>query len=115
MRNKLTIGLLLLLLIFSSSSCNKWLDVQPRTKIKSDVLLQTEQGYRDALVGCYTLMKSQLLYGREMTFGFVDAAAIQYDVFNNAVYGSVAKWNYTTAASVRTQIDNIWGRMYNVL
>jgi hypothetical protein len=104
-----------LVVLFSSTSCKKWLDVQPRTKIKSDVLLQTEQGYRDALIGCYTIMKSQSLYGRELTYGFVDVVAQQYDVFNNTVYSNVGKWNYTTTASVRTQIDNMWGGMYNVL
>jgi starch-binding outer membrane protein, SusD/RagB family len=115
MRNKLIIGFLAVLVVLSATSCKKWLDVQPRTKIKSDVLLQTEQGYRDALIGCYTLMKSQSLYGRELTFGFVDAASIQYDVFNNKVYNNVARWSYTTDGNVRTQIDNMWGRMYNVL
>lgn len=98
-----------------TSSCKKWLDVQPRTKIKSEVLLQTEQGYKDALIGCYTLMKSQSLYGRELTFGFMDAVAQQYDTFNNATYGSVAQFKYTTVAAVRAQTDGMWRGMYNVL
>lgn len=115
MRNKLIIGFLAVMVALSFTSCKKWLDVQPRTKIKSDVLLQTEQGYRDALIGCYTLMKSQSLYGRELTFGFMDAVAAQYDVFNNKTYNSVAQFRYTSDANVRTQIDNMWIRMYNVL
>ncbi|ANE53196.1 RagB/SusD family nutrient uptake outer membrane protein [Flavisolibacter tropicus] len=115
MRNKLIVGFLAVLVVLSSTSCKKWLDVQPRTKIKSDVLLQTEQGYRDALIGCYTLMKSQSLYGRELTFGFMDAVAAQYDVFNNKTYNSVSQFRYTTDANVRTQIDNMWLRMYNVV
>ncbi len=115
MKNRMIMGALALMVIIATTSCEKWLDVQPRTKIKSDILLQTEQGYRDALIGCYTLMKSQSLYGRELTFGFVDVASLQYDALNNATYGNVARWNYTTVASVRTQIDNMWGRMYNVL
>lgn len=115
MRNKLIIGFLAVMVVLSSTSCKKWLDVQPRTKVKSDVLLQTEQGYRDALIGCYTQMKSQSLYGRELTFGFMDAVAQQYDVFNNKTYSNVAQFRYTSDGNVRTQIDNMWSRMYNVL
>ena len=114
MKNRIisyTLGLMAIALL---ASCSKWLDVQPRTKIKSDVLLQTEQGYRDALIGCYTLLKNQSLYGRELTFGFADAVSLQYDTYNNNVYNNVARWIYTNE-SVRAQIDNIWGRMYNVL
>ncbi|MBO9633532.1 MAG: RagB/SusD family nutrient uptake outer membrane protein [Chitinophagaceae bacterium] len=115
MRKQLIIQLLAVSALLSITSCKKWLDIQPRTRIKSDVLLQTEQGYRDALIGCYTLMNNQSLYGRELSFGFVDAASIQYDVFSNAIYNNVAGWKYMTDAAVRTQIDNIWGKMYNVL
>ncbi|SMC88100.1 RagB/SusD family nutrient uptake outer membrane protein [Pedobacter nyackensis] len=115
MRNRLIVGLMTIVVMLSVSSCKKWLDVQPRTKIKSDVLLQTEQGYKDALIGCYTLMKSQSLYGRELTFGFMDAVAQQYDTFNNSTYGSVAQFRYTTDAKVRIQIDGMWRGMYNIL
>lgn len=115
MKNIFSSVLLAILILLFSTSCKKWLDVQPRTKIKSDELLKTEQGYKDALIGCYTLLNSQSLYGRELTFGFADAIAGQYDTYANATYGEVARWNYTTVSSVRTQIDNMWGRMYNIL
>lgn len=115
MRNRLLIGLATIVVMLSAVSCKKWLDVQPRTKIKSDVLLQTEQGYKDALIGCYTLMKSQSLYGRELTFGFMDAVAQQYDTFNNSTYGNVAQFKYTSVAAVRAQVDGMWKGMYNVL
>lgn len=114
MKKRLTILGICFSLALSMSSCEKWLDVQPRTKIKSDNLLQTASGYRDALIGSYTLLNSPQLYGRELSFGFIDVLAQQYDVFNNTTYNEVAKWNYESAA-VRSQIDNIWGKMYNTI
>lgn len=114
MKKRLNILGICLILVLCLSSCEKWLDVQPRTKIKSDDLLQTASGYRDALIGSYTLLNSQQLYGRELSFGFLDAVAQQYDVFNNTTYNEVAKWNYESVA-VRLQLDNIWGRMYNTI
>jgi hypothetical protein len=114
MKNLSAVTLLLFIMLFASS-CEKWLDVQPRTKIKSAVLLKSEQGYKDALIGCYSLMKSEALYGREMTFGFVEAVAQQYDTYNNSTYNDVSQFKYTTAAPVRAQIDNIWRGMYNTI
>lgn len=114
MRKQWNIIGLLLLVIMGLTSCEKWLDVQPKTKIKSDDLLQTAAGYRDALVGAYTLLNNQQIYGRELSFGFVDVIAQQYDVYNNTVYNEVSKWNYGTVA-VRSQIDNIWAKMYNTI
>lgn len=97
------------------SSCESWLDVQPRTKIKSDDLLKTEQGFKDALVGVYTLMKAEPLYGRELSFGFVDVVAGTYATYNNLVYNEVSQWKFLTSTKVRSQIDNIWIKMYNLL
>lgn len=115
MRNRLIVGFMTIVVMLFASSCKKWLDVQPRTKIKSEVLFENEQGYKDALIGCYTLMKAQSLYGRELTFGFMDAVAQQYDTFNNSTYGNVAQFKYTTVAAVRSQTDGMWKGMYNLL
>lgn len=104
-----------LLLVLGLCSCESWLDVQPKTKVKSDDLLQTEQGFKDALIGVYTLMKAENLYARELTFGFVDAVAGQYDTYNNGTYNNVAQWKYETNTDVRLTIDNIWTKMYNTI
>ncbi|HTM98677.1 MAG TPA: RagB/SusD family nutrient uptake outer membrane protein [Pedobacter sp.] len=116
MRNRIYASLLTLIVIVSCASCKKWLDVQPSTKIKSDVLFETEQGYKDALLGCYAIMKTEPLYGRELTFGFMDAAAAQYDLFNNATYRDLSTFNFTYKTTLlRPKVDNIWSSMYNVI
>lgn len=114
MKNRLICHLLLVLAVVASA-CNSWLDVQPRTKIKSDDLFKTEQGFKDALTGVYTLMKAEALYGRELSFGFVDVVAGPYATYNNTIYNDVAQWKFLTSQTVRSQIDNIWCKMYNLL
>ena len=99
-------------LVVLFSGCESWLDVQPRTKIKSDDLFETEAGFKDALTGIYTLMKSESLYGREMTFGFVEVVTNGYAYSSS--YTNVANWNYTEVG-VRPLVDNMWGKMYNAL
>lgn len=106
---------LMFILALCVSACESWLNVQPATKIKSDDLLKTEQGFKDALIGAYTLMKAEAIYGRELSFGFVDAVTGQYNAYNNVVYNEVSQWKYLTSGNVRTQIDNIWIKMYNLL
>ena len=43
------------------SGCNDWLDVNPRTQIKKDVLLETQKGFRDVLTGAYIRLKNDNL------------------------------------------------------
>lgn len=114
MKKRFTYSVLLLLVVLVSS-CESWLDVQPRTKVKSDDLFKTEAGFKDALIGAYTLMKSEALYGRELSYGFIDVVTGPYATWNNRVYNEVAQWKYLTSSTVRAQIDAIWCKMYNLL
>ena len=41
-----------LFLLLSLSACNQWLEVEPKTEIKSDKMFENETGFRDALIGC---------------------------------------------------------------
>ena len=74
---------ILLAVAVLSTACESWLDVQPKTEIKSDDLFETEEGFKDALIGAYTLMKAESLYGRELTFGFLDVVTGVYNYYNN--------------------------------
>lgn len=113
--NKKILYSVLLILTVLASSCESWLDVQPRTKVKADDLFETEAGFKDALIGAYTLMKVEELYGRELTYGFLDVMPGYYATFSNEVYANVAEWKFLTDSKVRTQIDKMWSKMYNML
>ena len=51
MRKTITICCLVPLLLLAAS-CESWLDVQPKTEIKESTMFETEQGFKDALIGC---------------------------------------------------------------
>ena len=80
------------------SSCSDWLDVEPETSVDESKLFSTEQGFRDAMAGVYADMASSSLYGKNMTFGFLDVLAQQYDyeTVNNAysAYYRIADYEY---------------------
>ena len=72
---KLTKVVVFISLISSFSSCSDWLDVEPKTEIKSDIMFESESGFKDAIIGCYILMSNSSLYGKELTSGFMDVIA----------------------------------------
>ena len=68
------LGLTLLVL----SACNDWLNVSPKEEVKVDENFEHESGFKEALAGCYMLLKSTSLYGRELTYGMADVLAQQW-------------------------------------
>lgn len=111
----LSIGLL--------TSCNKWLDVNPSTRIKEDELFSEQQGYVDALFGTYQKLTSDNGYGRLGTYGFVDVLGQLYENKStqaSTYYGETARYNYTSASvnnqqNVRASIDSIWTNYYSAI
>ena len=103
------------LLSFGLSSCSEWLDVKPKSEIKEDELFKTEQGFKDAMTGVYVLMTEAQLYGREMTFGLVEAIGQQYemDQATNDYYDAT-QFRYEVE-KVTAKVDGIWSSAYKVV
>ncbi|MCI0921205.1 RagB/SusD family nutrient uptake outer membrane protein [Sphingobacterium rhinopitheci] len=99
----------------SSSSCTKWLDVQPKTNISERVLFEDEQGFKDALIGVYVKMASAELYAKEFTMATMDVFAQQYDVSGNTnQYYEFGRYNYSNAA-VQSRVNQFWNSSYNAI
>lgn len=96
------------------SSCSEWLNVKPKAEIKLDVMFETEQGFKDALIGCYMMLSEHSLYGAEMTCTFLDVLAQQYALkgSTSGAYYNASRYDYVANES---RIDAIWSKMYNVI
>lgn len=105
---------LLLLGILGLVSCNSWLEVEPKTEIKSDKMFETENGFKEALVGCYMLMADSALYGREMTVCSFEVMAQQYSMDQTNEYEGLADYNYE-AANYTSKFDAMWQKMYRII
>lgn len=110
------ISILCLGMTLAFVSCENWLDVQPKSEIKWDVMFETEQGFKDALLGCYTGLSESKLYGSEMTCTFLEVLAQQFYAKNETgtSYQMAFKYGYTSS-QVTGKIDAIWAGLYNVL
>ena len=97
------------------TSCEDWFDVSPKVEIKEDDLFKDEDGYFDALVGVYSIMASENLYGKNMTMGFMDALVQNYYITSAAhPFYYASKYDYTHNAS-QTIIDKFWEKMYEAV
>ena len=114
MINRMKIGqwFLPVLLSIGFGACESFLDVKPKAQIKSDALFETEQGFKDALIGVYIGMGDPFAYGKEMTLGMMDVLAQQYEMYTGNEYYELSVYGYNSAMA---RIDNIWYQLYNCI
>lgn len=95
------------------ASCSDFLDVQPKTEIREDKMFESESGYKDALIGCYMMMGSPTLYGRDLTVCMLDAVAGQYEMktTSNPYYrASQQRYDVMDATFL-----NLWTEQYKII
>lgn len=95
------------------SSCNDWLDIEPKDTTTETDLFATGDGYRIALNGVYAQMAETGLYGQQLNWGFLDVVAHMYMLSElSGEYALSAKYSYTDE-KVKSIIESIWSKAYN--
>ena len=114
MKNKLIIAALSVCSLFSTTSCDDWLDVVPQAQVSADKIFSTPEGYEAVLRGIYISMTESSVYGQESTFGMMDVMSQYYTVFTNkqhALY-EASVYNYKNDY-IKDEIDAMWLNHYN--
>ena len=97
------------------ASCDEWLDVSPKTQIKSDDNFSSEQGYKDALTGVYLQLCATSIYGQELTYGMLDAMGQYYTAMStNNPYRYDAAFDYSNSGT-EGRINGVWSKMYTAI
>lgn len=111
---KIIVLCLSIMLVFTS--CEDWLDVEPKTEIEVGTMFETEQGFKDALFGCYTLLSDADLYGAQMTCTFMDVLGQQYTLLGttSSSYNNASRYIYTDG-NCESIINGIWLGLYNTI
>ncbi|WP_346316142.1 RagB/SusD family nutrient uptake outer membrane protein [Chitinophaga sp. YIM B06452] len=104
----------LLGMVLCTTSCKKWLTVQPKTQMPADVLFTTESGFQDALTGVYIQMKSASAYGQHMTFGTIERLTSSWDVTSNTTEQRLGLFNYSDEG-VQGALSGIYGQEYKII
>lgn len=95
-------------------SCNDWLDVNPRSQIKTEILYETEDGYKKALNGVYIQIADAKLYGKNTSMYFTDALACLWTIpviGDDEEFNRISNYDYTNS-KVETLISSIWQSYY---
>lgn len=94
------------------TACNDWLDLQPQDTTEEEQLFETGDGYRNALNGIYRQMATSGMYGKELTWGALDAMAQYYSAGNGYSEYYFSEYNYNRN-ECKSVIGNVWTTAYN--
>lgn len=105
--------ILILLLLCCITACNNWLEVAPQAEKEKSEMFKKEAGFRNVLIGAYIRMKSNNLYGEDLTYGSIEMLAQHWT--NTDDLGKYLKaYNYEQHV-VETKINSFYGNLYKVI
>lgn len=106
------------MIIFStvlSTACSNWLDVSPGMEKEKRDALASQDGIRKVLIGAYIRMKTEKLYGKEMTYGFTECLAQHWQsTSTTSLSGYLKKYDYK-AKLVEDMAGDIFNNLYKVI
>jgi starch-binding outer membrane protein, SusD/RagB family len=100
--------------LFATTSCEKYLTVNPKTQMTQTVLFSTQNGFKDALTGVYIQFKSNTLYGQNLTMTVMEQLVSNWDVTTNAQDQKLGLFNFTDA-TVDGTMTSIYSQEYKVI
>lgn len=100
------------LTVLSVTSCDDFLDITPDGQVKREELLSTSEGIEDALYGVYAQLRSNNLYGQELSYSYLEVMAQTMDCYGNDPVTALGKYDYKYS-TVESMFESIWTSMYN--
>ncbi|MCB6973931.1 MULTISPECIES: RagB/SusD family nutrient uptake outer membrane protein [Butyricimonas] len=102
-------------MMFMTTACNDWLETTSETQVEASDLLNSEDGFKDAIIGVYINMGSEDAYGKNYTWFANDLAGSPYKIQGTlAEYEVWQKHRYSTVRGYAT-FKKMWARSYNVI
>lgn len=101
------------ILCMNTGCVKKWLELEPKSEVSSEVLLATTEGFSVALNGIYTNLSSSTLYGGELAFSLVDVLGRVYET-RNTLYDGLKTYDYVSM-DMKNRINGIWARAYSTI
>ena len=77
-------------------------------------MFSDENGFKNALIGNYIMLKDSKLYGKTLTMEFCENLAQHWKTNPQAIDGYTAVYDYKNA-EVERLIEDIYGKFYNTI
>lgn len=101
--------------MFVATACNDWLEVTSETQVEASDLLNSEDGFKDAIMGVYINMGSEDAYGKNYTWYANDLAGYPYKIQSTLPeYEVWQKHSYSTVRGYAV-FKKMWARSYSVI
>lgn len=100
-----------LALVVGGSSCDSFLDVQPKGEVLADDLLKDAKGFENALYGVYAKMGTAGLYGKNLSYYALDLMAQYYTSSGNTEAEPLWQFDYKNT-KVEDRFYGVWCEMY---
>lgn len=101
----------LCVLLLATTSCDDYLDITPDGQVKRDEQLATAEGIEDAMYGVYSQLRSQALYGQELSFSTLEI--LSQTLWCNGASGITAMGRFDyTHSTVQSLFEAVWTQMY---
>lgn len=99
-------------LLITLTSCNKWLDVELDNKIDDKKLFSTPTGFKEALAGVYSEISKSNLYGQALTMEYTDLLGQYYSYTGvSNTYQYWKDFDYANSGTKGT-IAGFWNNLY---
>lgn len=95
--------------------CEGFLEVETKGTLGENELFQNEEGFKDAMRGCYASMAKESLYGNSLSYGFLDDLAHLYFTSDKGdLWNEIIAFDYKNKR-VEMKKDAIWNGMYYII
>ena len=93
------------------TSCDDFLDITPDGQVKRDDMLSTAEGIEEALYGAYSQLRSNTLYGQELSYSYIEVMAQTMDCYGNEAVTALGAYDYKYS-TVEYMFEAVWTEMY---
>lgn len=93
------------------TACDDYLDITPDGQLKRSELLKSAEGIEDALYGTYAKLRTNSLYGQELSYQSLEVMAHTMECPGNNAISALGQHNYNYS-SVKTMFEQMWTEMY---
>lgn len=100
--------------LFLQTGCSDWLNVNPKDKVEQEEMFSREDGFKNALIGNYIMLKDSKLYGKALTFDFCENLAQHWITISESVAKYTNAYDYANA-DVERLIEDVYGKFYNTI
>lgn len=101
--------------LITTAACDNFLEVHPKGEVLEDEMFRNAKGYENALYGVYGSMRSNDLYGRNLTYYTLDVMAQYFNFTSQDDYVTPLRQFQYKETAVKAGFLTIWSKMYTAI